>query len=141
MKYILLLCCIMLPSAAYPQNVKNGKWWIKKSDMEKLEFVSGYLHAAVTFHKYYSQRKLMEANTTADSLIADILQKYDKRALGILSNISNDINVRELNSIYSNARNHLIEFRYALVIVKMKLENELNKDIEDKLLEFRNKSR
>ena len=141
MKYILLLCCIVLPLAAYPQNVKTGRWWINKSNIEKSEFVSGYLHAAVTFHKYYSQRKLMEANTPADSLIADILKKYDKRALGIMSNISNDIIVKELNSFYSNTRNLLIEFRYALVIVKMELENESKKDIEDKLFEFRNKTR
>ncbi len=141
MKYILLLCCIVLPLAAYPQNVNSGRWWIKKSNMEKSEFVSGYLHAAAIFHKYYSQRKLMEANTPTDSLIADILNMYDKGVLGIMSNISNDIIVRELNSFYSNTRNQLIEFQYALVIVKMELENESNKDIENKLLEFRNKTR
>ena len=137
MKYILLLCCIVLPLAAYPQSVKNGRWWIKKSDMEKSEFVSGYLYAAVIFHKYYSQRKLKEATTPADILVADILNKYDEKALGIMSNISNDLIVRELNSFYFNTRNRLIEFRYALVIIKMELEYESKRDIEDKLLEFR----
>ena len=85
--------------------------------MEKSEFVSGYLHAAVIFHKYYSQRKLKEATTPENILVADMLKEYDSRALGIMSNISNDIIVKELNSFYSNTRNQFLEYQYALVIV------------------------
>lgn len=128
----------MLPLNANLQIINSGKWWINKSDLEKSEFLSGYTHATSTLHEYYSQRKIMEAETSADSLIAGILKNYDKKALGMISNISADLIIMELNDFYLNPLNQSIEFRYALVIVKMKLENESYKAIRDKLWELRN---
>ncbi len=55
--------------------------------------------------------------------------------------ISIDNIVKELNKLYSDNRNLLIEFSDALVVVKMELENGSRSDIADKLKYFRNKYR
>ena len=141
MKYIVIYCCILLPITAFSQEVRNARWWVNKSNIEKSEFVSGYLYAASIFHEYYSQRKFNEAKTELDTIIARILYEHDKDALGLMPNISINTIVKELNKIYSDSRNMLLELGDALVVVKMELENGSRKDIEDKLNKFRNRMR
>ena len=141
MKYIVLLCCILIPLTASPQEFRNARWWVNKSNKEKSEFVSGYLRAGSVLHKYYYQRRLREANTSGDSLIAGILYEHDKNALGLITHSSIDNTVKKLNKLYSDNRNLLIEFSDALVVVKMEWENGSRSDIEDKLISFRNKQR